>query len=544
LTFPESHVKCPSCEAVVPWSPACINCGSRLPPRAPQNPFQAVGESIRRQENEEKAREELVDAASKLSPEEEPNGRLATYMLWRVKLLEKAERGEIAGEVFTELYSQYMDKTVELTQQYADIGGDVARAHEALLDTRRQLEERQEQRAEGELSTKEFMAEFERLRGVIDRVQADISRLRTLRSELGLGGGTEEDDAKLRHIRGRLHSYSARLPGLVASGVVPVEMKDIIEGDLEDMLGIFENSVDWQLEPEPAEEEPFEAPEPEPREPEKEEEDEVFKEVARHVKGHDDEIRRILRAVRLHDNVLILGPDGEGKTETLLQIKQVLGGVYLQCSEETTERELVAGFNPWARKGQAQVHSGALMRVAHGETPMLYLDNVSELRPAAQATLLEAMNNRTFTDPVEGSSVTLPEEFCVVAAATLDSHTLEAPKPAFLDRFGKHVVWCKTPIESIQALMARYALPEHVFNLATWMRQETCKMRYLAPVSVRNLLKFAKEYNTYRGLYQDEAQLKQLAVDRLLRMRILNGFAREEYVEVHSRVMEYKWEKA
>jgi sigma54-dependent transcription regulator len=305
------------------------------------------------------------------------------------------------------------------------------------------------------------------------------------------------------------------------------------------MLGIFENSVDWQLEPEPIDEQLLLTPEPEA----KVEKDKALKEVTRYVKGHDDEIKRILRAVRLQDNVLILGPDGEGKTETLLQLKRVLGGVYLQCSEETTERELVAGFNPGAQAGQAPVHSGALMQVKQSESPMLYLDNVSELRPTAQALLLEAMNNKTFTNPVDGASVTLPEEFSVVAAATLDSQTMEAPNPAFLDRFGKHVVWCKTPVENIQALLARYALPEHVFNLATWVRQEACKMRYLAPVSVRNLLKFAKEYNAYRGLYQDEAQLKQLAVDRLLRMRVLNGFGREEYVEAHRRVMEYKWEK-
>jgi 23S rRNA G2069 N7-methylase RlmK/C1962 C5-methylase RlmI len=66
-------------------------------------------------------------------------------------------------------------------------------------------------------------------------------------------------------------------------------------------------------------------------------------------------------------------------------------------------------------------------------------------------------------------------------------------------------------------------------------------MSYLSPVSVRNLLKFAKEYNAYRALYQEEAQLKQLAVDRLLRMRVFNEFSREEYVEAHRKIMEYKW---
>ena len=545
MTFPDSHVTCPSCEAVVPWSPACINCGSRLPPKPHQPPFQAIGESLKDEENRAKAKEELVEAATEVKPEEEPEGRLATYMLWRVKLLEKLERGEIVGEVFTELYSQYMDKTVELTQQYADIGDQVTEAHEILVGTRRILEEKQEKRARGELSTKEFMSEFEKLRTIIDKVQSSINKLRLHRNTLGIGGSTEEDAAKLKDIRSRLHAYSVRLPGLAASGVVPVEMRDIVQGDLKEMLGVFESSVDQGVDPGPAEPQPdhtHTAAEPKPRETG--EEDEPYMELTRHVKGHDDELRRVLRALRLHDHVLILGPDGEGKTETLLRLKRSLGGVYLACSEEVTGRELVAGFNP--ASSDAPVHRGALTRVgeAEGEAPILYLDNVTSLRPAAQALLYEAMNNKAYASPVDGSLRTLPEEFCVVAAGTLDDHVQEAPDPAFMDRFGKVIMWGRTPMESIQALLARFALPQHVFDLAVWIRQEASAMRYLAPVSVRNLLKFAKEYHTYRDVYQDEARLRQLAVDRLLRMRVLNRFGLEEYEEARRRVMEYKWGQA
>ncbi len=541
MTFPDSHVTCPSCEAVVPWSPACINCGSRLPPKPHQPPFQAIGETLKDEENRAKAKEELVEAATEVKPGEEPEGRLATYMLWRVKLLERLEKGEIVGEVFTELYSQYMDKTVELTQQYAEIGDQVTEAHEILVGTRRLLEEKQEKRARGELSTKEFMSEFEKLREIIDKVQTGINKLRLHRNTLGIGGSTEEDAAKLKNIRSRLHAYSVRLPGLAASGIVPIEMRDIVQGDLKEMLGVFESRVDRGLDPGPAEPQPphtHVAAMPTPRE--SSEEDEPYMELTRHVKGHDDELRRILRALRLHDHVLILGPDGEGKTETLLRLQRSLGGVYLACSEEVTGRELVAGFNP--ASSEAPVHRGALTRVGEteGEAPILYLDNVTSLRPAAQALLYEAMNNKAYASPVDGSQRTLPEEFCVVAAGTLDAYIQEAPDPAFMDRFGKVIMWGRTPMESIQALLARYAMPQHVFDLAVWIRQEASAMRYLAPVSVRNLLKFAKEYHTYRDVYQDEARLRQLAVDRLLRMRVLNRFGLEEYEEARRRVMEYK----
>jgi len=542
MTFPDSHVTCPSCEAVVPWSPACINCGSRLPPRPHQPPFQAIGESLKDEENRARAKEELVEAATEVKPEEEPEGRLATYMLWRVRLLERLERGEVAREVFTELYSQYMDKTVELAQQYADMGGQVTEAHNILVGTRKMLEEKQEKRARGELSTQEFMSEFEKLRTIIDKVQSSINKLRLHRNTLGIGGSTEEDVAKLKDIRSRLHDYSVRLPSLAASGVVPVEMRDIVQGDLKQMLGVFESSVDLGIEPELAEPEPLHthaaAAEPKPRETV--DEDKTYGELTRYVKGHDDELRRVIRALRLHDHVLILGPDGEGKTEVLLRLQKSLGGVYLACSEEITGRELVAGFNPGAPPAGA-VYAGAVARIEEGsEAPILYLDNATKLRPAAQELLYEAMNNKAYTSPVDGSLRTLPQEFCVVAAGTLDAHVQEAPDPAFMDRFGKVIMWGRTPMESIQALLARFALPQHVFDLAVWIRQEASTMRYLAPVSVRNLLKFAKEYHTYRYVYQDEARLRQLAVDRLLRMRVLNRFGLEEYEEARRRIMEYK----
>ncbi|MBN2333919.1 MoxR family ATPase [Candidatus Bathyarchaeota archaeon] len=586
VTFPEAHLTCPSCNAVVPWSQACINCGSRLPQRPPQaDPFDALKDTLRGGGSKERATEELMAAVPELSPEEEPEGRLAKYMLLRVKVLEMADRGEISHEAFTGLYKGYMGKTVEAMEKYADVGDKVNEAHEILVETRSFVEGKQEQRERGEITTEEFMAEFNRLRNVIDKISGSINRLRTQRETLGIGGGTEQDILKLKGLQRKLHHYRSYIPAMVASDSMPKAMQGTVHSDLTQMIELFDSNVDWVYEhDEPeiqiAEEyaEPGEAPElfgeaaePTPdsmytfEQPNAEEkpvyvfgatlappaeevlgaEDEAFKEITKQVKGHDDEIRRLLRAVRLGDNVLLLGPHGEGKTETMLQLQRHLGGVYMHCSEETTERELVTGFNPGAFVGRDPVHNGLLMKVAQNEekmTPIAYIDDVTKLRPRTQAILYEAMNSKTFTDPVDGTLHRLPDGFCVVAAGALDCVTQDTPDPGLLDRFGKTILWGRTPIESIQGLLARYALPVHIFTFAIWVKQEVDRMRYLVPVSTRNLLKFAREYNAYREVYQSRDEAMKLAVDRLLKMRVLNTFGVEEYEEARRRVYEYAWD--
>jgi hypothetical protein len=152
------------------------------------------------------------------------------------------------------------------------------------------------------------------------------------------------------------------------------------------------------------------------------------------------------------------------------------------------------------------------------------------------------MNNKSFTNPVDGKQIKLPDGFCVVAASDLDRVSQDTPDQGLLDRFGKTIMWGRTPMESIQGLVARHALPAHVFDFITWVKLEVDKMSYMTPVSVRNLIKFAKEYHTYRDLYQSPDEVKQLAVDRLLKMRVLNQFGVEEYEEARRRVMEYTWE--
>jgi hypothetical protein len=107
VSFPDAHLTCPTCNAVVPWSQACINCGHELPQKQhEEDPFDVLKESIRDEKNKERASEELEAVLPEPAPEEEPEGRLAQHILRRLKTLEKADTGEISHEVFSKLYTE------------------------------------------------------------------------------------------------------------------------------------------------------------------------------------------------------------------------------------------------------------------------------------------------------------------------------------------------------------------------------------------------------------------------------------------------------
>ena len=305
VSFPDAHLTCPSCNAVVPWSKACINCGHELPPKQHrEDPFEVLRESLRSEENKEKAVEELEAALPESAPDEEPMGRLARHLLHRVKIMDMADRGEISHGVFSELYTEIMEKTEELMNQYTGVGEKVNEAAEILGETRSLVERKQGQRDRGEITDGEYAEELDRLRNVIDKIQDSISRLRVQRDELGIGGQTDEDTAKLRELQRKLHHYRSYLPVMVESDSIPKSMQETVYGDLCQMVEIMDSSVEWEY----VHEEPIHEAEAEYEEPEEpvEQEDErkedgTFDELVRHVKGHDREIRRLLRAVKMKD---------------------------------------------------------------------------------------------------------------------------------------------------------------------------------------------------------------------------------------------------
>ena len=545
MSFPEDHTTCPSCNAHIPWSPACINCGEPLP--------ELERETTQTEWINGSLKEGDLDTILQLDPEEKPEGFLACLLLMRLKLLRTAAEGSISHEDFMELYTGCRERTQETIQQYESAGAQMGEACITLLDTKEQLEGNQSKIDTGELGIEEFMEEFTKLRRTIDKVQDNINHLKANQKSLGLGGETEEDLEKLRDIHGGLIHHYQNLPVMTLDNLIPKSYTETLTLDLKNCLGLLSEIGEEfkitesdlaQIEPDTTEEEPQPLDDTPLKEKSVLREDAALEKVTKYVKGHDDEVKRLLRALRMNDNILILGPPGEGKTETLLRLQDCFGGVYYSCSEETTERELVAGYNPSAFTGENPTHEGLLMRTVNQVegSPIAYIDDVMKLRPSAQVILLEAMNNKTFTNPVDGKIYKLPDTFCVVAASNLETTAVAAPELSFLDRFGKTIMWTTTPVENIKSLLSRYALPEEVFQFTVWIKNQVNQMNYLAPVSVRNILKFAKEYHEYKRAYQDREELSLMAVDRLLKIRVMNIFGMQEYEEARNGIRSYMWE--
>jgi soluble cytochrome b562 len=398
VNFPDTHITCSHCNAVVPWSLACINCGQKLPDKPLYDPINV------------RSRDDTV--LFNIDVEEEPEGKLAKYLMYRVKLVEVAEKREISHEVFRELYQDYIFKTNELMEQYSWIGKQVTEAHKILLDTKRYLEEKKEEKAKNNITDEDFREEFERLKGIIETVQRSLVKLGEQQQEIGLGEKTEKDTKILNRIHQMCQYYRHKLPKLVEYSVVPEDMEGILAEDLDQVIRLFSDIDDideYVLE--------TEIPDLNIQdELESQEEDPIFEDIKMVVKGHDEEIRRTLRAIRVQDHVLLLGSHGEGKTEMLRQLKNFLGGISYHCSGETGERELIAGYNPTASIGEDPVHEGVLVNVSKQSAPILFLDDVTDLGSSAQGLLIEALTDRTFTNPVDGQTYRLPKEFVVVAS--------------------------------------------------------------------------------------------------------------------------------
>lgn len=524
----EDYVTCPSCRALVPWTPICIYCGYSLPPK-------------RKTPEVEEAAPTGQPPPKRLGVTDvsvEPESRLTGFLLWRVRLMELLRARRVSQEVFQQLYKEYLSTTLEAVERKKAFMKEHAYVFAQVEDIRRRLGEMDRRRAAGEQATGEFLDEYSRLKSELDQLQADLSRIRFQQRSLGLVLGEGRDAEILADIEKRFRNYLSYLPLMVGDGLLPPAMEEMVRGDLKEMLVLMEAAGDEAAEVLVEEVEEVAA--------ELLIDDEaLLKEVTSVVKGHDDEIRRLIRAIRMKDNALILGPHGEGKTELLLQLQRRLGGIYFHCNEEVSERELVAGFNPSAFVGRNPIHLGCLMQIATGTAkgaPIAFIDAVMKLRPKTQVILFEAMNNKSFTNPVDGKLYFLPEEFSVVAASNLESVVQETPDAAFLDRFGKIILWDTTPDAAVRELLDPYGLPESVVNFLVWVKREVGRMRYLVPISVRNLVKFAQEYNMYRDVYESREELLKLAVDRMLKMRVVNVFGLREFEEAKAKIERYVWE--
>ena len=533
----KDFIICPNCKHLVPRTPLCIYCGVRLRP------------STRPQQEARKERvggvlvEGVKPTEAEGSEVEEKYGNLINCILWRAKLVWLLNEGKVSKDIFKRIYNDYTSRINSMIKGKGDLaalleGGSV---RSRLEEARRRLDELMVRHRVGEIPDDEYLARYAALKSSIDELEREALRMelqyRHIRRVIGeLFGGD------LSRVKEQIREYYNKLPTLFGKGeLVDVEAVDGVKNDLELMLRILESaevptytrSENVSLMGEEVGygygEELFD-------------EELLFERIREVIKGHDDEIRRVIRAIKLRDNVLIIGRHAEGKTELLLQLHKYLGGIYLHCHEEVSERELVAGFNPSAFVGENPIHKGCLMQIVSGDVkglPIAFIDEIMKLRPKTQIILFEAMNNKTFFNPVDGKTYYLPPEFSVVSSSNMESIVQETPDIAFLDRFGKIVVWRDTPDEAIIELLEPYRLPPKVLNFLLWVRHQVKGMRYLIPLSVRNLCKFAHEYNRYRDIYSDPDELKKLAVDRLVKVKVFNTFGFKEFEEAKERIEEY-----
>ena len=448
-------------------------------------------------------------------------GSLQEFLTWRARLIKLLESGAVSRQMFERLFREYTEAADKAVKRGSEILS-------LLRERYKELRSLQDSMASLPVSPEEHSRRAE-LRARIEELRGEIEFLKfEARSVIG---GLES----IEELEEAVSDAMRTVPTLVGRGLIPDtlvgEVKLSLRRDLDFLKEVYRS-------PEAAE---AVVVSPEVRTLPFDEE-RLFREVTKVIKGHDEEVWSVIRAMKVGDNVLILGEQGEGKTELLLQLNRCLGGIYMCCHEEISERELVAGFNPTAFVGENPVHQGCLMQIALGEVrglPIAFLDDILKLRPRTQVILFEAMNNRMIKNPVDGRTYRLPRDFIVVSASNLESVTQDIPDPAMLDRFGKIVIWGRTGDEAVREILSRYRIPDHVVELLLWVRKEVSRMRYLLPVSVRSLIRFAEEYTAYREVYRSPERLGRLIVDRLVKLRVINTFGMKELEEASRKVMAY-----
>ncbi len=156
--------------------------------------------------------------------------------------------------------------------------------------------------------------------------------------------------------------------------------------------------------------------------------DRAREEVGKVVIGQGDAVELLLVAALARGHVLIEGPPGSAKTLLCRAIAHVLGAQFkrIQFTPDTSPEE-ITGVNT-VKMGERVFMPGAVF------TNILLADEINRTPPRTQASLLEAMQERTVT--VEGRTHPLPDPFLVIATQNPYEHEGIFPLPeSQLDRF-------------------------------------------------------------------------------------------------------------
>ena len=156
--------------------------------------------------------------------------------------------------------------------------------------------------------------------------------------------------------------------------------------------------------------------------------DRAREEVGKVVVGQGHAVDLLLVAALAQGHVLIEGPPGSAKTLLGRAMAHVLGAKFkrIQFTPDTTPDE-ITGRNG-VKMGEQVFVPGVVF------TNVLLADEINRTPPRTQASLLEAMQERTVT--VEGKTHQLPDPFLVIATQNPFEHEGIFPLPeSQLDRF-------------------------------------------------------------------------------------------------------------
>ncbi|RLG94363.1 hypothetical protein DRO29_06615, partial [Candidatus Bathyarchaeota archaeon] len=291
----ENFVVCPGCGYRVPRTPVCIRCGfdlsnSKLTSKPPPVPHAASTPS---------------EAGTEKRPESNV-GRLLNYVIWRAKIVWLLLEGKVSKEIFEKIYRDYTSKINSLLASEGGITNlmDAFSVVSRLREAKRNLDELMVRHRIGEVSDREYISNYTALMSELSVLEREAVKAEFQYNHLKRVIGEFLGD-RYSSLKEQIEKCYERLPRMIEEqNIIDAELAETVKRDLELIMQVLE-TLSHEQSGGLAGLEAASTLERIPSYPEEDffDEELIFKRVTSVVKGHDDEIRRIIRAIKMRDNV-------------------------------------------------------------------------------------------------------------------------------------------------------------------------------------------------------------------------------------------------